>query len=146
MTKLTGRKKVIFRGCANEKIGYSLNIEGNEAPINQNKKMQYSQSATAPDWFQSDDSKIYASATSGSSPFNEWYEFDNRADALDHIAKAFDSQSFVDGFCWFGGEIYDYDQFTPESMETADDIDGYILKDGAEVADLGEMVEAESRF
>ena len=108
--------------------------------------MQYSKTATAPEWFKSDDSKIYASATSGSSSFNEWYEFDDRADALDLISKTFDSQSFVDRFCWFDGEIYDYDQFTPESIETADDVDGYVLKEEAEVADLGEMVEAESRF
>lgn len=108
--------------------------------------MQYKQSATAPEWFQSDESKIYASATSGSSPFNEWYEFDDRADALELIGKTFDSQSFVDHFCWFNGEIYDYDQFTPESVEAADDIDGYVLKQGAEVASIGEMVEAESRF
>ena len=108
--------------------------------------MQYSKSATAPEWFRSDDSKIYASATSGSSPFNEWYEFDDRDDALDHIGKTFHSQSFVDRFSLFDGEIYDYDQFTTESIETADDLDGYVLKDDAEVADLGEMVEAESRF
>jgi hypothetical protein len=108
--------------------------------------MQYSKSASAPEWFQSDDSKLYASATSGSSPFNEWYEFDDRADALELIGKTFDSQSFVDRFCWFDGEIYDYDQFTAESIETADDVDGYVLKHDAEVAGLGEMVEAESRF
>jgi hypothetical protein len=108
--------------------------------------MKYSQSATAPEWFQSDDSKIYASATSGSSPFNSWYEFDDRSDALDLIGKTFDSQSFVDRFCWFAGEIYDYEQFTPESLDTADDVDGYVLKDDSEVADLGEIVEAESRF
>ena len=108
--------------------------------------MQYQQSANAPEWFRSDDSKIYASATSGSSHINEWCEFDGRADALNIIGTTFNSQSFVDRFCWFGGEIYDYDQFTPESIETADDVDGYVLKDDAEVADLGEMVEAESRF
>ena len=108
--------------------------------------MKYQKSSTAPKWFESDDSKLYASATSGSSPFNEWYEFDDRADALELIGKAFNSQSFVDRFCWFEGDIYTYDQFTPESIETADDIDGYVLKDGAEVADLGEMVDAESRF
>lgn len=108
--------------------------------------MQYSQSATAPDWYRSDDSKIYTSATAGSSPFNEWYEFDDRADALGFIEETFSSQSFVDRFCWFDDEIYDYDQFTPESIKTAEDADGFVLKAGAEVADLGEMVEAESRF
>lgn len=107
--------------------------------------MKYKQSTTPPYWFQSDDTKLYRATTSGSSPFNEWYEFKDREDALKLIAT-FDSQSFVDRFVWFQGEIYDYDQFTPESMETADDVDGYLLKDDAEVADIGEMIEAESRF
>jgi hypothetical protein len=110
------------------------------------KIMKYATQSTAPEWFQSEASKIYKSATSGTSPFNEWYEFDDRADALKLIAKAFDSQSFTDRFCWFDGDIYDYDQFTPESLETADDIDSYVLKDDAEVAGLGEIIEAESRF
>ena len=108
--------------------------------------MQYKQSATAPEWFQSDTSKLYASATSGSSPFNQWYEFDDRADAIELIGKTFDSQSFMDGFCWFEGKIYDFDQFTPESMQAADDPEAYVLKDGAEVASLDEIVQAESRF
>ena len=107
--------------------------------------MRYKQSATAPEWFQSDNLKLYASATSGSSPFNQWYEFDDRADAIDLISTTFD-QSFRDGFCWFDGEIYDFDQFTPESMQAADDPDGYVLKEGAEVASLDEIVQAESRF
>lgn len=108
--------------------------------------MQYSKQSYAPEWFQSDDSKIYTAATAGSSHSNEWYEFDDREDALDLIAKAFSSQSFVDKFVWFGDEIYDYDQFTPESIETADDIDGYVLIENAKVADLAEMISAESRF
>lgn len=108
--------------------------------------MNYAKQANAPEWFQADDSKIYHSVTSGSHPLNEWYEFDDRADALDLIGTAFDSQSFVDRFCWFDGEIYGYDQFTPESIATAEDVEGYVLKDDAEVADIGEMVEAESRF
>ena len=107
--------------------------------------MRYKQSATAPEWFKSDNLKLYASATSGSSPFNQWYEFDDRADAIDLISTTFD-QSFRDVFCWFDGEIYDFDQFTPESMEAADDPEDYVLKEGAEVASLDEIVQAESRF
>lgn len=108
--------------------------------------MKYKQSTTPPYWFQSDESKLYFSATSGSSPFNEWYEFKDREDALKLISAAFDSQSFVDRFMWFQGEVYEYDDFTPESMETALCEDDYVLQDGAEVADIGEMIEAESRF
>ena len=108
--------------------------------------MKYKQSATAPEWFQSETLKLYACATFGSSPSNEWYEFDDRADAIDLIGKTFDSQPFMDGFCWFDGEIYDFDQFTTESMQAADDPEGYVLKEGAEVASLDEIVQAESRF
>ena len=109
--------------------------------------MKYAQQSTKPDWFQSDESKLYESATSGSSPFNEWYEFDDRADAFDLIGKAFDSQSFLDRFTpHTDGEIYDFDQFTPESVETADDSDGYVLKDDAKPATLAEIIDAESPF
>ena len=86
--------------------------------------MKYEQSATAPKWFQSDNSKLYASATSGSSPFNQWYEFDDRCDAIWDSGMTFDSQPFMDGFCFFEGEIYDFNQFTPESMQAADDPEG----------------------
>ena len=108
--------------------------------------MRYKQSATAPEWFKSDNLKLYASATSGSSPSNEWYEFDDRCEAIWDSGMTFKSESFMDGFCWFEGEIYDFDQFTPESMQAADDPEGYVLKEGAEVASLDEIVQAESRF
>ena len=58
--------------------------------------MKYASQSNKPDWYRSDDTKLYYSATSGSSPFNEWYEFDDRSDALDLAAKSFDSQSVVD--------------------------------------------------
>ena len=52
--------------------------------------MHYSQQSSAPKWFQSDESKIYESATMGSSPFNEWYEFDDRKDAIIALAAGDD--------------------------------------------------------
>lgn len=99
-----------------------------------------------PIWWESDESKIYERSASGSSPFNEWYEFDDRSDALDLIGKTFKSQSFCDGFTWFEGELYAYDQFTPESMSDADSPDEYELIPGAEAANLGSIIEAESPF
>jgi hypothetical protein len=45
--------------------------------------MKYASQSNKPDWYRSDDTKLYHSATSGSSPFNEWYEFDDRAEALE---------------------------------------------------------------
>ena len=89
--------------------------------------MKHANQAEQPDWYRSDDTKIYYSATSGSSPFNEWYEFDDRSDALDLIAKAFQSQSFVDCFYFSKDELY---------VHGTDE----------ELADLQDVINAESRF
>ena len=88
--------------------------------------MKYASQSNKPDWYRSDDTKLYYSATSGSSPFNEWYEFDDRSDALDLAAKSFDSQSVVDRFYFNEGELY--------------------VHETDEVADLQEVIDAESRF
>ena len=89
--------------------------------------MKYASQPNKPDWYRSDDTKLYYSATSGSSPFNEWYEFDDRSDALDLVAKSFDSQSVGDFFYFNEGELY-------------------VRKTDVEVADLQEVIDAESRF
>tara|TARA_B100001057_G_scaffold27485_1_gene25251 strand:+ start:1551 stop:1874 length:324 start_codon:yes stop_codon:yes gene_type:complete len=107
--------------------------------------MKYEQQAGAPDFWNSDPKKIYISASSGSSPFNEWYEFADRSDAVKHIEINFSSSSFHDHFQAFKNEIYEMDQFTPESFE-ADDLDGWSLKPNAEPADLQEIIWAESKF
>jgi hypothetical protein len=108
--------------------------------------MKYAKQPSAPEWFRSDDSKLYESAQSGSSSFNEWYEFDDRGDALDLIANVFSSQSFIDRFVWFDGDLYEIGQIDDDSMDDAEGSDDFKLIDGAVVAGLGEMVEAESRF
>jgi hypothetical protein len=128
-------------------IPYVACVEGNEPKTNQPITMKYAKQPNQPDWFQSDESKLYESATSGAHFLNGWYEFDDRADALDLIGKAFDSQSFLDRFTpHTDGEIYEFDQFTTESMETAVDSDGYVLKDNAKPASLAAMIDAESPF
>jgi len=108
--------------------------------------MNYKQQAHKPSWYESDDSKIYHKVTSGSSPFNEWYEFDNRKDALDHVALCFYSDSFWQRFSFHNGEIYDDYQFTFESINSAASGDDWILKLDAKPACIQEMIEAESRF
>ena len=75
--------------------------------------MKYEREPYQPEWYQSDDTKMYYSVTSGSSVFNEWYEFDQ-----------FTEESIADGF-------------------TCDDL---ALKEGATVADLQEIINAESGF
>lgn len=105
-----------------------------------------------PEWFGADDSKIYESATAGSSPFNQWYEFDNRAEAIDLISKVFDSQSFVDRFTYAQGEYYYSDQLFPLLAEQfGEDHDFSEVTENADLsslstADLSAMIEAESRF
>ena len=108
--------------------------------------------ARKPDWFRSDDSKIYESATSGTSPFNEWYEFDSRKDAIALIDRAFDSQSFVNRFTPGQGEYYDADDLLGVLNEQfGEDHDYDMVIDEADLsnltpAGLGEMIEAESRL
>ena len=101
--------------------------------------MQYSQQSNAPEWFKSDDSKIYHSATSGTSPSNEWYEFDDRDDALDLINKAFHSQSFIDRFTEWNGEYY----YTDEIIWDGDSPRNLVC---CNKADLADMIQAESPF
>jgi len=60
--------------------------------------MQYAKQAKKPEWFNSDASKIYASATSGDSVFNEWYQFESHKEAIESITRLFNSQSFLDHF------------------------------------------------
>ena len=107
--------------------------------------MEYAQQQTKPDFFNSDDSKLYYSATSGSSQFNEWYEFDDRADAIDFISENFKSQSFLSGHVTFD------DSGTVDYYDGGDcdwsDVDGcYVPHSGAAPADIADMVAAESRF
>lgn len=108
----------------------------------------YARQATAPEWFElaQKEGYITACATSGTSPFNEWYAFKDRAQAIRMIDMQFNSQTLVDNFVKIGDEYYDYDQIDPKSMETADDAEDFALIEGAKPADLQSMVWAESRF
>ena len=114
--------------------------------------MEYSKQPTQPDFFNSDDSKLYYSATSGFSPSNEWYEFDDRADAIDFISENFKSQSFTNQFQIVANEIYDSGELfallshqfgdNHEFSEVIDDADLSTL----EPPDIADMVAAASRF
>ena len=108
--------------------------------------MKYDQQSTKPNWYENDDSKIYVCATNGTSPFNEWYEFDDRREALELIATTFKAPSFMDQFLWVGKEIYLREDVCPKSIETAENSDDYVILPGADPADLGDIIAAESRF
>ena len=99
--------------------------------------MKYERQPNKPDWYRSDDTKLYHAATSGSSPFNEWYEFDDRAEAVEHFAD----QPETDQFCWIGGEI-----FHLGDLEYDEVIEGFVRIKGAKPADLDEVVQSVSRF
>ena len=99
--------------------------------------MKYERQARKPDWYRSDNTKLYHAATSGSSPFNEWYEFDDRAEAVEHFAD----EIRLESFCWLGGEIFHTEDLTYD--ETSE---GFVRIKGAKPADLDEVVQSVSRF
>ena len=100
--------------------------------------MKYQKQTHEPSWFNSDDSKMYASATFGTHPFNEWYEFDDRQDALDMI-NLFDSQRFVDTFTYYNGEYY----LSEDILWDGDSIQNIV---NLRPAEIDEMIHAESAF
>lgn len=55
---------------------------------------KYAQQAAKPLWFNEHPDWLYASATSGNSPFNEWYGFQSRQAALEIIRDTFRSCRF----------------------------------------------------
>lgn len=73
----------------------------------------YSQQSLKPDWF--DEVKrlggIALCATSGSSPFNEWYGFRDRKQAIQWFTEINHSDSWHESFEARDGEIYDADGF-----------------------------------
>jgi hypothetical protein len=99
--------------------------------------MKYASQSNKPDWYRSDDTKLYHSATSGSSPFNEWYEFDDRAEALELFAD----EIKLEKFCWLGGEIFHTEDLTYDEIS-----EGFIRLEKAQPADLDEVVQSVSRF
>ncbi len=99
--------------------------------------MKYERQPNKPDWYRSDDTKLYHAATAGSSPFNEWYEFDDRAEAVEHFAD----QTETDQFCWIGGEIFHLEDLSYDEV-----IEGFVRIKGAKPADLDEVVQSVSRF
>lgn len=100
--------------------------------------MKYIRQALKPVWFNCDESKIYASATLGKHPCNEWYEFDDRQDALEMI-NLFDSQRFVDTFTYYNGEYY----LSEDIIWDGDSIQNLV---NLRLAGIGEMISSESNF
>ena len=106
--------------------------------------LNYKQQSSEPIWFNQNGDHYYHSVTSGSSPFNEWYEFESESDALD-FALTFESQSVIDHYCriTIDGRDRWYDLADVVSF---DEEQGYIAKQGATPASFAELAQAESRF
>lgn len=109
--------------------------------IKQNN-MQYAQQAQKPSWYQSNNSNRYYSATSGSSIFNEWYEFEDEYEALMFIQETFESQSFLDHMEFFEHEFYH------RSDLILDNVTGEVIgvKPDACINDFQSAINFESRF
>ena len=114
--------------------------------------MKYAQQSNAPEWFNSDDSKLYESATTGTSPFNEWYEFDDMEDAINSIASVFHSESFLAYFEVIDGKLYHNDEvFEAINKQFGEDADwneviGELDLSELQEAELKEAIWAESCF
>lgn len=100
----------------------------------------YQQTPSQPDWFHPENG-LTASATSGTSSFNEWYLFKDRVAAIKVISRCFSSQSFIDGFGRVGHEYYHMDDLRP--IENGE---GLVVVGDAKPAGINAMVWAESMF
>lgn len=106
--------------------------------MNTATEYNYAQQSRQPDWFDPNNA-LHVSATSGSSPFNEWYAFESRRQAVADLSGAA-NQSYVDNFVELDGEIYHTDDVD------FDEFGNSAIRPSARPADLAEIVRAQSRF
>ena len=59
--------------------------------------LNYARQSNQPDRFEENWDHFFYAVTSGTSPSNEWYEFESEEDALE-FALTFESQSVIDHF------------------------------------------------
>jgi len=106
--------------------------------------LNYKQQESQPAWFKENDDHFYHSVTSGSSPFNEWYEFESEEDAL-NFALTFESQSVIDHFSrvTVEGKERWYDN---DDVIYVDDTEEYTVTPDATPASFADLAQAESRF
>ena len=100
------------------------------------KEFNYARQSHAPDWYDRTN-HLHVAATSGTSPFNEWYGFQSEQDAHD-MACRFKSQSFIDEFVNIEGRFY-------HSEDVMWDRDDTPLSEKTPAC-LQRMVDAESSF
>ncbi len=110
--------------------------------------LNYKQQETQPVWFNENEDHFYHSVTSGSSQWNEWYEFETESDALD-FALTFESQGMIDHYCRVSTEEGKDRWYELDDVTFADpqNIDTYaVSNEGATPASFADLAQAESRF
>tara|TARA_R100001510_G_C7584776_1_gene156486 strand:+ start:412 stop:744 length:333 start_codon:yes stop_codon:yes gene_type:complete len=108
------------------------------------KLLNYKQRANEPEWFNKNEDHFYHAVTSGSSPFNEWYEFESEEDAL-KFALTFESQSVIDHFSLV--TVEGKERWYRNDNENGDNV-GCVPISAYEnrPASFAELAQAESRF
>ena len=108
--------------------------------------MNYAQQSNQPDWFNRNPDHFFYAVYSGSSPFNEWYEFASEEEALD-FALTFESQSVIDHFTRATMEDGRDRWFHNDDIQVmADGWEPAVAKENASPASFGDLAQAESRF
>ena len=120
------------------------------------KLLNYARQSNQPEWFwgcvfNQSFGHFFHAVTSGSSPFNEWYEFESEEDALE-FALTFESQSVIDQFSRVTVEgkerWYHNDEVGIGSNPYAsfDEEEGYAVQQGSKPASFADLAQAESPF
>ena len=104
--------------------------------------LNYERQASEPEWFNKNEDHFYHAVTSGSSPSNEWYEFESEEDALE-FALTFESQSVIDHFTRATTKDGCHRWFHNEDVSS---FDCYTVKKGAAPASFADLAQAESPF
>lgn len=108
--------------------------------------LNYNQQANQPEWFNKNEDHFYHAVTSGTSPSNEWYEFESEEDALD-FALTFESQSVIDHFTRATTEDGRDRWFHHEDIaKHADGWEPAEASPSAKPASFADLAQAESRF
>lgn len=116
-----------------------------------NNLLNYRRQANQPDWFGEDEDHFYHAVTSGTSPSNEWYEFENYRAALE-FALTFESQSVIDQFTrvtvgekerWYHNDDVGIGS---NPYASSDEEEGYAVQQGSKPASFADLAQAESRF
>ena len=107
--------------------------------------LNYERQASEPEWFNKNEDHFYHAVTSGSSPFNEWYEFEREEDALD-FCLIFYSQSVIDHFTRATAGDGRERWFHNDDVSNFDEVNGYTVKKGSTPASFADLAQAESSF